>query len=385
MYVAAKGGERAITEAHRQLAEQRRGDPSVPEVSPAQISEQLGRAVDRVMMEGGLFDRELAALAIKQAQGDLVEAIFLVRAYRNTLPRFGYTNALDGNRMIANRRISSAFKDIPGGQILGPTTDYSLRLLDGTLARIGADDVSPPPGSDTEERSQTDQASVPNGAEPLPRVLSLLADEGLMEPAEPATGAPVCDVTRDPVRYPATRDARLQSLARGDEGFLLALAYSTQRGYGATHPFAGEFRQGTVVVSFTPPELGFAIDIGELAVTECTMINQFCGNRGNPTFTRGYGLTVGNNERKAIATALLDRALRSRELGEEATAPAQNQEFVLSHADNVEASGFVQHLKLPHYVDFQAELDLLRSLRRGTETDSNAADRSDADERIRPS
>ena len=44
-------------------------------------------------------------------------------------------------------------------------------------------------------------------------------------------------------------------------------------------------------------------------------------------------------------------------------APAQDEEFVLSHADNVEASGFVQHLKLPHYVDFQAELELVRKLR----------------------
>ncbi len=36
---------------------------------------------------------------------------------------------------------------------------------------------------------------------------------------------------------------------------------------------------------------------------------------------------------------------------------------MLYHSDNVEASGFVQHLKLPHYVDFQSELVLLRTLR----------------------
>ena len=33
---------------------------------------------------------------------------------------------------------------------------------------------------------------------------------------------------------------------------------------------------------------------------------------------------------------------------------------MLSHADNVQATGFVEHLKLPHYVDFQAELELVR-------------------------
>jgi alpha-D-ribose 1-methylphosphonate 5-triphosphate synthase subunit PhnI len=38
---------------------------------------------------------------------------------------------------------------------------------------------------------------------------------------------------------------------------------------------------------------------------------------------------------------------------------------VLSHSDNVQATGFVEHLKLPHYVDFQAELGLLRRLRAG--------------------
>ena len=61
-----------------------------------------------------------------------------------------------------------------------------------------------------------------------------------------------------------------------------------------------------------------------------------------------------------MAMALVDRALRAEELGEAATSPAQDEEFVLSHCDNVEASGFVQHLKLPHYVDFQSELVVVR-------------------------
>ncbi len=80
MYVAVKGGERAIDNAHALLAEERRGDPAVPELTLAQIAEQLGHAVDRVMAEGALYDRDLAALAVKQARGDLVEAIFLLRA-----------------------------------------------------------------------------------------------------------------------------------------------------------------------------------------------------------------------------------------------------------------------------------------------------------------
>ena len=170
--------------------------------------------------------------------------------------------------------------------------------------------------------------------------------------------------------FPAGRDLRLQNLARGDEGFLLALAYSTQRGYGRTHPFAGEIRLGMVEVSFTPEELGFPVVIGEITVTECEMINQFKGSATvQPQFTRGYGLGFGQCERKAMSMALVDRSLRAGELGEERVAPAQDEEFVMSHSDNVQATGFVEHLKLPHYVDFQSELVLLRRMRAGIAND----------------
>ena len=158
---------------------------------------------------------------------------------------------------------------------------------------------------------------------------------------------------------------RLQALARGDEGFLLALGYSTQRGCGGTHPFAGEIRMGEVAVEIVPPELGFAIDIGDITVTECQMVNQFKGSKTvPPQFTRGYGLVFGLAERKAMAMALVDRAMRAEEFGEEVTAPAQHVEFVLYHSDNIEATGFVEHLKLPHYVDFQSELQAVRRMQR---------------------
>lgn len=151
---------------------------------------------------------------------------------------------------------------------------------------------------------------------------------------------------------------------RGDEGFLLALGYATQRGYGRNHPFAGEIRTGHVSVEIVPEELGFAIDIGEILLTECEMVNGFVDPKDHlPHFTRGYGLVFGRAERKAMAMALVDRALQSPDYGEGVAGPAQDEEFVLAHADNVEAAGFVSHLKLPHYVDFQAELELLKRLR----------------------
>jgi alpha-D-ribose 1-methylphosphonate 5-triphosphate synthase subunit PhnI len=350
MYVAVKGGERAIENAHALLAHARRGDPSVPEISLAQISQQLALAVDRVMSEGSLYDRELAALAIKQARGDLIEAIFLVRAFRTTAPRFGASQPIDTAVMDMDRRISATFKDLPGGQVLGPTFDYTHRLLDHDLVAGGA---VPEP------------AHAPAAHEAMPRVTDLLAADDLIEPSGTADPvAPVGDLTREPLSLPADRDVRLQNLARGDEGFLLALGYSTQRGYGRTHPFAGEIRFGDVEVEFFAEELGFAVPLGRIAVTECQMVNQFGGTASEaPRFTRGYGLTFGQGERKAIAMALVDRALRARELGEDVKAPAQDEEFVLMHSDNIQATGFVEHLKLPHYVDFQAELGLVRRLR----------------------
>lgn len=352
MYVAVKGGERAIDNAHAFLAEERRGDPGVADLSVAQIREQLRLAVNRVMAEGSLFDPDLAALAIKQARGDLIEAIFLIRAYRTTLPRHGFSRPVDTAAMRVDRRISATFKDAPGGQVLGPTFDYTHRLIDFHLA---ADGTPPPVMPDT----------TPTTPAPVPHVAGFLNRDGLIETADPGADATPPDLTRTPIELPADRALRLQALTRGDEGFILSLAYSTQRGYGRTHAFVGELRIGTVDVEMESPELGFAICIGEVELTECETVNQFTGSKTEPPqFTRGYGLTFGQTERKAIAMSLVDRALRWKELGEDFTgAPAQDEEFVLMHADNVQATGFLEHIKLPHYVDFQSELELIRKLR----------------------
>ncbi|EKZ5287134.1 carbon-phosphorus lyase complex subunit PhnI [Klebsiella aerogenes] len=352
MYVAVKGGEKAISAAHALQEQKRRGDGRLPELSVEQISEQLSLAVDRVMTEGGIADRELAALALKQASGDNVEAIFLLRAYRTTLPRLAVSEPVDTAGMRLERRISAVYKDIPGGQLLGPTYDYTHRLLDFTLLANGEPPSVQKAGSETQ---------------PTPHVFNLLAQQGLAK-AEVDRGAPPDDITRTPPVYPCSRSSRLQQLVRGDEGYLLALAYSTQRGYGRNHPFAGEIRSGYVQVEIVPEELGFSVNIGELLLTECEMVNGFVDPEDEPPhFTRGYGLTFGMSERKAMAMALVDRALQAPEYGEEISGPAQDEEFVLAHADNVEAAGFVSHLKLPHYVDFQAELALLKRLQRENE------------------
>jgi alpha-D-ribose 1-methylphosphonate 5-triphosphate synthase subunit PhnI len=352
MYVAVKGGERAIANAHRLLADERRGDRAVAEIGTDQIASQLTLAVDRVMAEGSLYDRDLAAIAIKQARGDLIEAIFLVRAYRTTLPRIGFAEPVKTEAMAIRRRISATYKDLPGGQILGPTFDYTHRLIDFSLA---------------DESETAHPATAPTDpAAMMPRVTDIIGGEDMIETNPVAAeGHEVGDITRDPLAFPAGRDLRLQNLARGDEGFLLALGYSTQRGFGRTHPFVGEIRLGEVEIEFFVEDLGFAVSLGEITLSECQMVNQFKGSATEPPrFTRGYGLGFGHCERKVMAMALVDRALRADEFEEERKAPAQDEEFVLSHSDNVQATGFVEHLKLPHYVDFQAEISFLRQLRR---------------------
>ncbi|MDQ0471038.1 carbon-phosphorus lyase complex subunit PhnI [Labrys wisconsinensis] len=350
MYSTIRGGEAAIAASHDLLAAKRRGDPSLAEITVAQIQEQLGLAVDRVMAEGALYDRTLAALSVKQAQGDLAEAIFLLRASRTTLERFGASLPVDPAGMTIRRRISTTHKDVPGGQILGPTYDYTHRLIDFDL--LGEAPPAAPEGDGLLRR---------DGA--LERRDCPEREIAEMEPVGTDEAAPR-DLTREPVSFPASRGERLQNLARADEGFLVGLAYSSLRGYGRTHPFITEIRFGDVLVDMVIPELGITVAIGEIAATECQMLDPFPGDEARPPqFTRGYGLAFGQSERKAIAMAIVDRTLRAAEFGEDANHPVQDEEFVMAHSDNVDASGLIQHLKLPHYVDFQAELQLMRKLR----------------------
>ena len=152
MYVAVKGGEAAIDNAHRLLADRRRGDRQVPAIRLDQIVEQLALGVDRVMAEGSLYDRKLAALAIVQSRGDLIEAIFLVRAYRTTLPRFGYAHA--------GRHGGHAGRAPGVGDLQGPARRAGAR----PDLRLHA----PSARSRTGRRSAR-RAPSPSGARPRPR------------------------------------------------------------------------------------------------------------------------------------------------------------------------------------------------------------------------
>lgn len=376
-YVAVTGGKEAIEQSLKLLEIFRE---SKEDISVTCMKENMALLVDKIMSEAGFYSEEYAALALKQCEGSVEEAVFLLRAYRSTLPRNYYSLPIDTGKMRILRRISAAFKDIPGGQILGPTYDYSHRLLDFSLMEdIMEDNIKGSREDNTkggtedrvnhdkprEVQEQIERTVAEDGADiRCSRVTDLLKAENLLEDtAEDNT--PPFDVTSSLLTFPAPRSARLQTFARSDAGFLGGVAYSSMRGYGAVHPTVSELRSGYVEVCI-PYALNEeeVICIGEILVTEVEALvpshTETDEEFDKMTLSGGYGLIFGRNENKAIAMSIADAGLET-----EGSTPSQDEEFVLTHGDCLEMSGFISHLKLPHYVTFQSKLDRVR------ETDTN--------------
>jgi alpha-D-ribose 1-methylphosphonate 5-triphosphate synthase subunit PhnI len=393
MYVAAKGGEQAI-----QNAEQFYGLLNGPLTLGAVrlIQERLPYLVDRVMGEGSLYSPELAALALAQTGGDLYEAVLLLRAYRATQPRIAYAQPASADRLLTVRRISASFKDIPGGQILGPSLDYSHRLLRldvldsdqrtavsvqpeglpvaGYRVPVEEGDQRPATSFQPEKSYQPSAMSyqplTTNHQPPAtpyqpaerpspphqPAVADWQRGQGLLPPTEPEQIDPAAipDVTTDTVLFPAPRAHRLQALARADTGGTLALGYSVMRGYGMIHPTVNELRLGYAEVELTHPVTGAVFSAGRVKVSQCEVISPDHGEQG---YMLGFSATLGWNEVKLIAASTLDMDMSAG--GEN---PAHTEEFVLYHTEPVEASGFCIHFKLPHYVTFASGLDNIRKM-----------------------
>ena len=353
-YVAVTAGEELIERAEELFESQRIGDTG--DVDIDQIDEQLSRLTAQAMSEGGLYAPRLAALAVKQAQGDTVEAAFLLRAYRSTLERFDESVTVEPSEMIASRRVSPAFKDVPGGQLLGATKDYTQRLLDFDL-------VDGTPEDPTEEWDVADEGE----PDRLTNVTELLRDEGLLhDPNEPDVDEPN-DTTRESVTHPAERDEVLQELARGETGAVTALGYSALRGYGQVHPTLAELRVGDLPVRIEHPYTGDEVTVTHTNVTESEAVVPVYEKREDPQFAFGYGLTFGRNERKAVGMTILDASIQLDSEDE----PAENAEFVLDTVDGMDSFGFIEHLKLPHYVTFQSILDRIRAIRKRQELSEN--------------
>jgi alpha-D-ribose 1-methylphosphonate 5-triphosphate synthase subunit PhnI len=349
-YAAVKGGLDAILAAEDLVARMRVDDAS-PWLSEEQLIGRLRLAVDRVQGEGGLASAELAARAIRQAEGDLIEASLLVRSYRSTLPRLGYTVPTPTSELEAVRRIVPAFREPPGRQLLGRTLDYTERLVDfrGEAAARAALGEPPVPPVDAE----------PDGRQP--RLAELLAARGLLADRHVEGDPEPVDVTRDPVITPAPRSARLAVLARGETGALVNLWYQGVTGdrRGAEDITLGEVRVGTLPVTVRHPRTGGPVRVGSVQVTEVeAMSNLNRPDENTGVFDIGYGLVLGHNERKAIAMAVLDIAMhRDR-------ARTGLEQSVINTCDGTDASGFLEHLKLPHYVTFGSQLERKEAMRR---------------------
>ncbi len=361
-YVAVRGGSEAVARAEELVDCLRLLGGSSPLQLP-QIRDQLRHAVSRAMHEGALYAPLLAALAVKQAEGDSIEAAFLLRAYRTTLPRIMASLPVSGRDMRCLRRISASFKDIPGGQILGPTTDYLIRLLQPALMHEDVRAVI--------TAAERYQALIASGHQQqgevgqFPKVIDYMRQEQMVvdPPSEPVAEEPY-DITREPLIFPCPRSARLQALAQADTGSLMSLAYSSVRGYGDAHPTLVELRYGYVAVQVAHPLTGEPVVIGEIEVTEAEVASKahsVTNTSEPPRFNVGYGFAFGQSELKVMSMAILDSVLTQARTGSLAgeTGPAAQEEFVLLHTDGIEASGFVAHFKLPHYVTFEADLSVL--------------------------
>jgi len=363
-YVMVKGGQEAIEASNNLIKYYRLKDAEKP-LEINMIVSQMRYLVDRIMGEGSLYSPEYAALALKQANGDISESVFLLRAYRSTLSRNYYSTTIDTSNMRIIRRISSAFKDIPGGQILGPTYDYAHRLLNFSIINEDSEYIKNFVKQFERDFKCTDSI---NEGLTFKKVVDVLRKQGFLNivPIPQKEESPF-DVTRNNITYPLPRSARLQILARGETGAMISLAYSSMRGYGIVHPTIGELRTGYVSVYIEYPyddSLRDTIYIGEIMITEVEVINSFAINKSNNEdsnveYSLGYGLCFGNNESKAISMAILESSIEKG-----GTAPAQDEEFVLTHIDSIESYGFISHLKLPHYVTFQASLDRIKEASR---------------------
>lgn len=344
-YVAIKGGIEAIKSSKELFRRLLEGPESL---AWHDVSRRFPFACDRIMAEGALYSEKLAAKAMLRSGGDLLEAAFYLRAHRSTCRRLGEAEAVAGGQLRLLRRISSAFKDIEGGQILGPSCDYVIRLFRSRLQ----EEVSSP------ARGEADPIYSPSAVDSLRQRDQVLA----LEKSEESP----FDVSRCFPLPPYPRSALMQIMARGESGSMLAFAYTSMRGYGDVHPTIGDLRIGMAEICFTHPFTGKTVKIGEIRATFCETVGSFQRDPrdGRLRLSTGFGFCLGHNETRAISMSILDLAMHHRGYSVGGMDIAANPEIVIHHIDGIESMGFTNHFKLPHYVTFQADLHVYENARK---------------------
>ncbi len=366
-YVAARGGLSAIRAAEDLVTRKRLVAPS-PWLGADQLIDRFRLAVDRVMGEGGLWSEDLAAAALRQGEGDPMEAAHLLRSYRATLPRFAYSRAVRPVEGEILRRIVPAFRNPPGPQLLGRTTDYTGRLLDLTNeddARAWSEkQFALSSEMDSHPTTTSNSGSEKSVGDEDPRrparLMDLLRSMDLLVDRRSGLDPDPVDITRVPSRPPAPRSARLAVMARAETGALMNLWYRNVLGPdGYLHEITlGEVRHLRLPVTVTHPRLNAPVTIGQIRATEVEAIEDLNGiNEDRTKFDVGYGMCMGHNERKAIAMANLDIACH-RDAG-----TSSLEQSILLTTDGLDASGFLEHLKLPHYVTFRSMMERKQAMK----------------------
>lgn len=361
-YAAARGGLTAIKRAEELVARLRDNDPS-EQLELDQITGRLRLLVDRVMGEAGLWAPEFAALAVRQAEGDSIEAIHLLRAYKSTLPRFAVARVNDADEMVPERRVVPAFREPGGPQILGRSTDYTARMLD-PQARDAVPQRAVSTPHDDEPTTRIGTVETITGPARWPemrRMSDVLRDMGLLVDRRRGDDPEPFDITRMPAKPPAPRSARLSTMARAETGALVNQWYRNILGPdGYLHEVTlGEVRHGSLSLSVTHPITGGEVTIGDFRVTEVEAIEDLDGiDEDRGSFDVGYGMCLGHNERKAIAMANLDIACHR----DGSKSPLEQS--ILMTTDGLDSAGFLEHLKLPHYVTFRSMIERKVAVRR---------------------
>ena len=350
-YAAARGGLAAIRAAES-LVQRLREQASTTTPADTQLIEHFGALVDRVMGEGGVWGPEMAAAALRQGGGDPIEAAHLIRSKRSTLAVIAVARA-DADELHVLRRIVPAYRTPPGAQILGATTDYAGRILDTS---------TPSPPTASHVAHPADQTTVLENSDRTPqRLLSVLRDLDLVVDRRRHDDPEPFDITQVAARPPAPRSARLSAMARAETGALVNVWYRNILGPdGYLHEITlGEVRHGHIPVRIDHPHTGRSITICRVRVTEVEAIEDLDGvDEDRTRVDVGYGFCFGHNEKKAIAMANLDIACH-RDNGR-----TQLEQSLLLTTDGLESTGFLEHLKLPHYVTFRSIIERKMAARR---------------------
>lgn len=345
-YYAIKGGEEAIKNSldfYSDITNE------AEKLNDEELINGLTFCIDRVISEGSLYSKKLASKAIKRSAGDTLNASFFLRAHRSSCQRIGICKTLDVNEMRLIRRISSAFKDIEGGQLLGPSNDYEIKLL----VEI--------------EKEEIELETFSTKENLIKSALTPLREDGLIKelPKEEKTW----DITRNYPTAPYPRSAVLQVMSRAETGSLLAVGYTTMRGYGDVHPTIGDLRIGKLDIKFTHPFTKKEVKIGSIEATAVESVGTFnTDNNGDTKLTTGFGFCFGKNETKAISMSIVDLTLYNNtySVGGE-NIIAADFEMIMHHLDGIESFGMTNHFKLPHYVTFQTDYQIFKSAQKYTE------------------